>query len=65
MWSSILFFIINIVSGILGFIVNGNLDNPKKNEKRALPQIELKEYTNKYICFNINICYDAFKLCTI
>lgn len=50
MWSSILFFIINIVSGILGFIVNGNLDNPKKNEKRALPQIELKEYTNKYIC---------------
>lgn len=50
MWSSILFFIINIVSGILGFIVNSNLDNPKKNEKRALSQIELKEYTNKYIC---------------
>lgn len=50
MCSSILFFIINIVSGVLGFIVNSNLDNLKKHEKRELPQIELKEYTSKYIC---------------
>ena len=48
LWS-IIFFILNIVSGILGFIVYGSLDK-KKNKKRELPIIEYKEYTNKYIC---------------
>ena len=46
---SIIFFIFNIISGILGFIAYGGLDKQKK-EKRELPQIEYKEFTNKYIC---------------
>lgn len=47
---SIYFFITNIISGILGFSVNNNLKNINKKEKREIPEIELKEYTNKYIC---------------
>lgn len=46
---AIIFFIFNIVSGIFGFIIYSNLDS-KKKEKRQLPNIELKEYTNKWIC---------------
>jgi len=47
---SIIFFILNIISGILGFIVYSNLDKKNKKEKRELPVIEYKEYTNKYLC---------------
>ena len=47
-WSIILF-IFNIGSGILGFITYSKLDKRKK-EKRELPVIEYKEFTNKYIC---------------
>lgn len=46
---SIIFFIINLISGIIGFILYSNLDKSKKN-KRELPVIEYKQYTNKYIC---------------
>lgn len=45
---AIIFFLINIISGIFGFIVYGKLDN-KKKEKRELPEIEYEEYTNKWI----------------
>ena len=55
---SIIFFILNIVSGILGFIAFGNLKSEKK-EKRELPIIEDKEFTNKYICLL------AFIICMI
>ncbi len=44
---SIVFLIINIVTGVFGLIVHSNLKNV---EKRQLPNIEYKEYTNKYIC---------------
>ena len=47
--SSIILFIFNIISGILGFIIYGSLDK-KKKEKRQLPEIEYQEFTNKYIC---------------
>ena len=50
MFWSIMLFICNIVSGILGFIVFGKLDGKKKKAKRELPVIEYKEFTNKYIC---------------
>ncbi len=51
MFWSIIFFIVNIVSGVLGFMVYGTLDTGKvKKEKRELPKIEISEYTNKYIC---------------
>lgn len=56
---SIIFFIFNVVSGILGFIAYGNLDKTKRKEKRQLPVIEYKEYTNKYICLA------AFIICMI
>ena len=46
---SIYFFALNIVSGVMGFSVTKELNGNKK-EKRELPEIELKEYTNKYIC---------------
>lgn len=55
---SIIFFILNIVSGILGFIAYGNLDKVKK-EKRELPVIEDQEFTNKYVCLI------AFTICMI
>lgn len=45
---SIIFFIINIISGILGFIVYGNL-KPIKREKRELPKLDDVEDYNKYI----------------
>lgn len=46
---SIYFLLVNIISGIIGFsVVNGLNSNNK--ERRELPEIELKEYTNKYIC---------------
>lgn len=45
---SIIFFIINIISGIFGFIVYGNL-KPIKKEKRELPKLEDVEDYNKYI----------------
>lgn len=44
---AIIFFLINIVSGIFGFIVYGKLD--KKKEKRELPEIKYEEYTNKWL----------------
>ncbi len=48
---SIIFFICNIISGIIGFNIYSNLDKKgKKKEKRELPIIEYKEFTNKYIC---------------
>lgn len=47
-WSIILF-IFNLVSGVLGFITYSKLDK-KKKEKRELPVIEDKPFTNKYIC---------------
>ena len=47
--SSIILFIFNIVSGVLGFIVFSFLDK-KKKEKRQLPEIEYQEFTNKYVC---------------
>ena len=46
---SIYFFALNIVSGVMGFSVVKELSDDNK-EKRELPEIELKEYTNKYIC---------------
>lgn len=46
---AIFMFIANIVSGIFGFIVYGSLDT-KKKEKRKIPEIELKEYSNKWLC---------------
>ena len=51
---SIIFFILNIISGILGFIAYSNLDK-KKSKKRELPTIEYKEFTNKYICLAVFI----------
>ena len=45
---SIYFFALNIVSGVMGFSVVKELSDNK--ERRELPEIELKEYTNKYIC---------------
>ena len=46
---SIYFLVVNIISGVIGFSVTKELNGNKK-EKRELPEIELKEYTNKYIC---------------
>lgn len=46
---SIYFLLVNIISGVMGFSVTKELNGNKK-EKRELPEIELKEYTNKYIC---------------
>lgn len=46
---SIYFLVVNIVSGVIGFSVTKELNGNRK-EKRELPEIELKEYTNKYIC---------------
>lgn len=46
---SIIFFICNLISGILGFIIYSNLDKVKK-EKRDLPVIKRKDYKNKYLC---------------
>lgn len=54
---SIIFFVTNIISGILGFISNGELVDER--EKRQLPKIELKEYTNKYLCLG------AFVICIL
>ena len=45
----IAFFISNIVSGVLNFIAYSNIKGNKK-EKRELPIIEYKQFTNKYIC---------------
>ena len=48
---SIVFFIGNIVSGVLGFMLYSDLDRKgKKKEKRQLPIIEDKEFTNKWVC---------------
>lgn len=46
---AILFFIVNIISGVLGIIAYSTLDR-KKMPKREIPKIEYKEFTNKYIC---------------
>lgn len=46
---SIYFLLVNIISGVIGFSVTKELNGNKK-ERRELPEIELKEYTNKYIC---------------
>ena len=46
---SIYFLLVNIISGVMGFSVTKELNGNKK-ERRELPKIELKEYTNKYIC---------------
>lgn len=46
---SIYFLVVNIISGVMGFSVTKELNGNKK-ERRELPEIELKEYTNKYIC---------------
>ncbi|MBP3635203.1 MAG: CPBP family intramembrane metalloprotease [Bacilli bacterium] len=55
---SIIFFIYNIISGVIGFMLYTDLDkNTNKKKKRELPIIEYKEYTNKYIClFAFLIC---------
>lgn len=55
---SIIFFFVNIISGVLSFTVYSNLDIEKK-EKKELPEIEFKNYTNKWICLV------AFVLCMI
>lgn len=48
---SIIFFICNIISGVIGFIIYSELDKDgKRKEKRDLPVIEYKEFTNKYVC---------------
>ena len=57
-WSIILFFL-NIISGILGFVAYGNLEKPTKEEKRELPVIEDKTFTNKYVCLG------AFVVCLL
>ena len=54
---SIIFLLLNIISGILGLIASGNLK--KNKEKRQLPVIEYKEFTNKYICLG------AFIVCML
>jgi hypothetical protein len=46
---SVLFLLTNFISGIFGFMEYSKLDS-KKKEKRELPNIELKEYTNKWLC---------------
>ena len=46
---SIYFLLVNIISGVMGFSVTKEI-NSNKIERRELPEIELKEYTNKYIC---------------
>lgn len=46
---SIYFLVVNIISGVIGFSITKELNGNKK-ERRELPEIELKEYTNKYIC---------------
>lgn len=46
---SLYFLVVNIISGVIGFSVTKELNGNKK-ERRELPEIELKEYTNKYIC---------------
>lgn len=46
---SIYFLLVNIISGVIGFSVTKELKDNSK-EIRELPEIELKEYTNKYIC---------------
>ena len=46
---SIYFLLVNIISGVMGFSVTKELNGNKKG-RRELPEIELKEYTNKYIC---------------
>ena len=46
---SIYFLVVNIISVVIGFSVTKELNGNKK-ERRELPEIELKEYTNKYIC---------------
>ena len=46
---SIYFFICNIVTGIIGFIIYSRLDKNTRKVKRELPKIEYKQYTNKYL----------------
>lgn len=46
---SIYFLLVNIISGVMGFSVTKEINGNKK-ERRELPEIELKEYTNKYVC---------------
>ena len=54
-WSIILL-LSNIITGIFGFIVYSRLEKREK-EKRQLPVIEYKEFTNKFIClFAFVIC---------
>ena len=53
---SIIFLIINIVTGIFGLIVYDKLE---KKKKRPLPEIEIKDFTNKYICLA------AFVICIL
>lgn len=44
----ILFFILNLVSGIFAFIIYSDVNDKKKKEKRELPKLELTNYVNKY-----------------
>ena len=46
---SIYFLLVNIISGVIGFSATKELNGNRKG-RRELPEIELKEYTNKYIC---------------
>lgn len=46
LWS-IIFLLLNVVTGIFGIMVYGKLE---KEKKRPLPEIEIKKFTNKYIC---------------
>lgn len=46
---AIIFFILNVISGIFGFIIYSNLESKKRN-KRELPVIEIKDYSNKWLC---------------
>ncbi|MBQ9024365.1 MAG: CPBP family intramembrane metalloprotease [Bacilli bacterium] len=49
-YSIIFFMFSNIISGILGFVAYSDLDKKRNKQKRELPVIEYKEFTNKYIC---------------
>lgn len=56
---SILLILLNIISGILGVIAYSKIEGKRIKEKRELPIIKDKEFTNKYICLA------AFAVCMI
>ena len=56
---SIMLLLLNILSGILGIIAYSKIESKKKKERRELPVIKDKEFTNKYVCLA------AFAACMI